>query len=430
LIYSTYLGGYGFNVAFGIALDKAGSAYVTGYTTATDFPTVNAVQSGHGSPGNFGGEDGRDAFVTKFSPDGRSLLYSTYLGGDRLDIGLAIAVDMAGSAYVVGNTRSADFPLFDALQCEIVQRGTAGDDDRDGFVTKLNPTGDMLEYSTFLGGESFDTPEAAAIGARGQLHIAGWTASKLFPTVVPVQDRNPAERDTAFIATLENTDRSTQPPLYPTGAVAQAGDEQIVLTWNLCVPETTYNVYLGTESGGQGPVPVQSDITGNSATLSGLSNKTTYYLEVAGVNAAGEGERSAEVSATPFLEVPAQVADVVVTPGVESIQIRWAAATRAEGYRVYVRTTTVETTHDVPAAPTSYVALNLNAGQPYAVQIAGINRSGLGPKSVVARVTPLEPESGGGGGGGGSSDYLLLAWLGLIAALRRRNALRLGFWFR
>ena len=427
LIYSTYLGGYGSEVGFGIALDNVGSAYITGVTTASDFPIINAVQDEHGGLRFAGDEDGADSFVSKFSPDGRSLLYSTYLGGDRLDVSRAIAVDTAGSAYVVGDTRSADFPLFDALQCEIVQRGTAGDDDRDGFVTKLSPSGNRLEYSTFLGGEKLDQAKAAAIGARGQLHVAGWTASSLFPTVIPIQNINRAVYETAFIATLENSDRSTQPPLYPTGVAALAGDEQITLTWEVCVPETSYTIYVGTESGGQGALPVQSGITGNSATLSGLANNTTYYLEVVGVNAAGEGERSVEVSATPFLEVPAQVTGVTLTARVRSLQIDWAAAARADRYRVYVRTLTgVETTHDVPGAPTSYVALNLLADQPYVIQVAGINDSGLGQKSVAVRASPLEPDTGGGGGGG-SIGYSLLAWLGLIVTLRRASAGRLSF---
>jgi hypothetical protein len=429
LVYSTYLGGYGGQVGLGIALDSGGSAYITGYTTAADFPITDAVQDEHGGLRPIGDEDGLDAFVSKFSPDGTSLLYSTYLGGDRLDIATGIAVDAAGSAYIVGNTRSANFPLFDALQCAIVQRGTAGDDDRDGFVTKLSPGGSRLEYSTLLGGENLDVPEAAAIGARGQLLVAGWTASDLFPTVAPMQGINAAERDTGFVAALENADRNTQPPLYPTGVVALAGDKQITLTWDSCVPATTYSIYLGTESGGQGAAPIQTGITGNTTTLTGLTNRTTYYLEVVGVNAAGEGERSVETSAIPFLEVPAQVTGVTLSPRVRSIEVAWDAAARADGYRVHVGTFGgTETTHDVPTGLTSYVVLNLQHDQTYTIQVDGINETGPGPKSVAARAVPLKPDggNGSGGGGGGSISYSLFALLGLLAALRRASVLRLG----
>ena len=86
-------------------MDAAGSAYVTGHTASTDFPTKNAYQ---GAPAK---GSGPSAFVTKFSPDGSSLVYSTYLGGSGWDYAYAIAVDSSGSAYITGNTNSNDFPI-------------------------------------------------------------------------------------------------------------------------------------------------------------------------------------------------------------------------------------------------------------------------------------------------------------------------------
>ena len=80
LVYSTYLGGSGFDEGIGIAVDDRGNAYVTGFTNSTDFPTVNAVQ-----PASGGGDD---AFVAKLNPNGSQLLYSTYLGGSEFDDGL------------------------------------------------------------------------------------------------------------------------------------------------------------------------------------------------------------------------------------------------------------------------------------------------------------------------------------------------------
>ena len=97
LLYSTYLGGSGIEQGLGIAVDAAGQAYVTGQTDSTNFPTATPVQATYG--GDY------DAFVTKLSASGTSLLYSTYLGGSSQDQGFGIAVDAAGQAYLTGHTR-------------------------------------------------------------------------------------------------------------------------------------------------------------------------------------------------------------------------------------------------------------------------------------------------------------------------------------
>ena len=112
LIYSTYLGGSGSDLAFAIAADAEGSFYVAGSTTSTSLSTANPYQA------NLGGM--RDAFVTKFSATGSTLLYSTYLGGDADDVAYAIAVDDAGSAYLTGITQSENFPT--PLRCRTATR--------------------------------------------------------------------------------------------------------------------------------------------------------------------------------------------------------------------------------------------------------------------------------------------------------------------
>jgi hypothetical protein len=112
LVYSTYLGGaFGGETGHGIAINQAGEAHVTGWTTAGDFPTMNPYQSYL--------QGGWDAFVTKFSSAGNTLVYSTYLGGDDeeyVDQGRAIAIDAAGTVYVAGFTGSFYFPLMNAYQ--------------------------------------------------------------------------------------------------------------------------------------------------------------------------------------------------------------------------------------------------------------------------------------------------------------------------
>jgi hypothetical protein len=173
LIYSTYLGGSGDDNGYGIAVDAAGNAYVTGYTSSTNFPTTkNTFQSTYGGNG--------DAFVTKLNASGNALVYSTYLGGSLADYGQAIAVDASGNAYVAGYTYSTDFPTENPFQAS-----SAGD--FDAFVTKLNGTGDTLLYSTHLGGSAADYGEGIAVDASGNAYVTGYTYSTDFPTASPFQ---------------------------------------------------------------------------------------------------------------------------------------------------------------------------------------------------------------------------------------------------
>src|SRR6185369_17044037 len=142
LVYSTYLGGGALDAATGIAVDAPGNVYVTGLTSSIDFHTVNPIQANHGG-GAF------DAFALKLNPAGTRAIYATYLGGSGEDRAFRIAVDSSGSAYITGDTDSANFPVANAAQR--FSGGTA-----DAFVTKLSPSGTELMYSTYLGGSGID----------------------------------------------------------------------------------------------------------------------------------------------------------------------------------------------------------------------------------------------------------------------------------
>jgi hypothetical protein len=191
LSYSTYLGGTG-NIDSGndITVDGAGSAYVTGETISTDFPTT---------PGAFDTTPGSiyEAFVTKLDAAGASLVYSTYLGGSgSFDHGRGIAVDSAGSAYVSGSTSSANFPTT------VGAYDTTHNGDDDAFVTKLDPTGSSLAYSTFLGGNTFDGSSGIALGAGGNVYITGSTSSSDFPATAGAFDTTYNSDGDAFVTKL------------------------------------------------------------------------------------------------------------------------------------------------------------------------------------------------------------------------------------
>src|SRR2546423_4593230 len=128
-----------------VAIDAAGNAYVTGITSSPDFPTTTGAF-------DTAINGGADAFVTKLNPAGSALEYSTYLGGSGSNAGLGIAVDTFGSAYVTGLTNSINFPTTPGAYDTV----GGGSDVEDAFVTKLNPAGSSLVYSTYLGGPNTD----------------------------------------------------------------------------------------------------------------------------------------------------------------------------------------------------------------------------------------------------------------------------------
>lgn len=169
IVYLTYLGGNDSDYGYGIAVDPAGNAYITGYTNSSNFPTSRgAFQT------TFRGT--ATAFVTKLDPSGSTLVYSTYLGGSGADVGYAIAVDAAGAAVVTGYTRSSNFPTTNGA----FQPWSPGPG-YDAFLTKLNPAGAGIVYSTYLGGAGSDVGASIALDAAGSAYVAGYTASSDFP---------------------------------------------------------------------------------------------------------------------------------------------------------------------------------------------------------------------------------------------------------
>jgi hypothetical protein len=187
--YSTYLGGDSFDDGVGIVVDSAGSAYLTGMTNSTNFPTTQgAFQT------TIGGL--YDAFATRLSADGSALIYSTYLGGSGSDNGKGIAVDPAGNAYLTGSTSSADFPATTgAFQTTFT--GVAGFAD-DAFVTKLNANGSALTYSTFLSGSGGSDATGLALDSSGSAYVTGYAGSG-FPTTTGAFQTTAAGGSDAFV---------------------------------------------------------------------------------------------------------------------------------------------------------------------------------------------------------------------------------------
>jgi hypothetical protein len=190
LIYSTYFGGNSDDFGTSIAVDGAGQAYVTGYTTSTNFPTTQGAYQN-----SFGGE--RDAFVAKFNSSGSALIYSTYLGGPGSDYARGIAIDLLGNAYVAGYNYSAGFPTTPrAYQ-------TSSKGPYEAFITKLNPSGSALVFSTYLGGTADDYAEGIAIDSLSNVYVAGLTLSSNFPMQNALQPSSGGFYD-AFVTELNS----------------------------------------------------------------------------------------------------------------------------------------------------------------------------------------------------------------------------------
>jgi uncharacterized protein (TIGR03437 family) len=183
VLFATYIGGGSDDWGAAIAVDNQGSVYLTGYTRSTDFPTRNPLQPQLAQA--------RDVFVTKFAADARTLVYSTFLGGVGQDIGLGIAVDATGAAFVTGSTNSGNFPVPNAVQRQLA----GGNNEGDAFVAKLNPAGSALVFSTFLGGTNNDQGWQVLVESGGSLLIAGFTASGDFPVRNPFQQSFGGTRD-------------------------------------------------------------------------------------------------------------------------------------------------------------------------------------------------------------------------------------------
>lgn len=233
LVYSTYLGGNAVDYGTAIALDSAGSACITGVTFSTNFPTVAAFQAAKGAQ--------QDAFVAKINPSGSAWLYVTYLGGNSVDEAYGIALDTPGNAYVAGWTQSTNFPLQSAFQGS--NHGGV-----DGFVTKLNPAGSALVYSTYLGGTGNDNATAIAVDGSGSAFVTGVAASEDFPVA------------NAIDITLGS----------------HAVDDVFIARFNPAGSALMYSTFVGGASGDDG-YAIAIDQAGN-AYVTGRTNSSDYPL--------------------------------------------------------------------------------------------------------------------------------------------------------
>ena len=189
LIYLTYLGGNGDDLAASLALDNSGDVYLTGSTSSANFPTTtNALYRKIGGVSSSAGYL-IDAFVAELDSSGSSLVYSTYLGGSSMDGGSSIAVDSSNNVYVTGFTYSTNFPTTsNAFQKQLACPNSVYFN-ANAFIAEISAYGTNLLYSSYFGGTNFDVGEGITIDGSNNIYVTGFTASTNFPTTNAVQQQ-------------------------------------------------------------------------------------------------------------------------------------------------------------------------------------------------------------------------------------------------
>ncbi|MGA2587815.1 MAG: SBBP repeat-containing protein [Candidatus Aminicenantales bacterium] len=366
LVYSTYLGGSSQDYGYGIAVDGSGNAYVTGYTSSTDFPTLNQYQTDPGD-GNY------DVFVTKIDTTksgNDSLVYSTYLGGSGTDYGYGIAVDGSGNAYVTGWTQSTNFPTLNQYQTD--QAST------DAFVTKIDTTksgNDSLVYSTYLGGSGTDYGEGIAVDGSGNAYVTGWTQSTNFPTLNQYQTDQTGwdvfiakiSADIPTVTTTAVSDIAFSTATSGGNVTAEGGAAVTArgVCWSTSANPTTADSKT-TDGSGSG---------GFTSSITGLTSSTTYHVRAYATNAAGTSygdDLTFGTSASTFTisgkmtDGPNPVQNVTVTFSHDG----HTESTAANGTYSYTvprgTTTTVTPSHAAYPSwtPASRTITNITADQP------------------------------------------------------------------
>jgi hypothetical protein len=460
LAFSTYLGGSGTDGASAIAVDRTGSAFVTGFTGSSDFPTLNAFQPASGGY--------QDAFVTKYGPYGTALAYSTYLGGSggtlgNPEIGMGIDVDASGNAYVSGVTSSPNFPVQNAFQSSL--KGWLN-----GFIAKLSAAGSSLVYGTYLGGSNVDYATAIRIDGNGGACTAGYTTSTDFPVVSAVQAVQAGSYD-AFLSCLAPTGSTLSfstllggvnsdaayglaldaasaylvgqtasgnfplqgafqsmnkggqsafvtkfsqllPPSPPVLASPANGATGVsvttVLSWNAASGATSYGVYFGATS----PPPLIVTTAATSYNPGTLAAGTTYYWQIVASNTAGSVNSATWSFTTPvgctYLISPSSAAPDATGEGgavavTAPVGCAWTAVSNAAWLSITAGATGSGNGTVNYAVAVNSTALVRSAALTIAGQTFAVNQAGVTCTYAIA------PANASVSSGGGNSSVTVLA---------------------
>jgi len=297
--FSGFFGGTGQDNITAVAVNSSYNVIVAGWTTAVDLPTSKGVHTANSG--------GVDAFVANFSPVNGQLVYCTYLGGSGDDRAFGVATDASNNTYVTGWSSSSNFPVVGGVKSHL--SGT-----RDAFVTKLNPAGSAIVYSTYLGGTGVDYANAIAVDALGEAVIVGDTTSANLPVTAGAFQRTLAGGQDAFVARLSAngaalsfltyfggnstdhgaaieidpsgpiviggaTNSTNLPVLLPLQAHSGGGQDGFVAKFNATATALVFSTYLGGSSGFSGePEEVNALVVGPSKNIfaAGITSSANF----------------------------------------------------------------------------------------------------------------------------------------------------------
>jgi fibronectin type 3 domain-containing protein len=378
LDYCTYLGGEKNDYGNGLALDDVGNAYVTGATESVTFPSTPRAYNTHKN-------DYWDVFVTKLNASGDELEYSTFVGDDQTEYGVAIDVDAEGHAYVTGFTNSPFFPSTKHAYDTSFSEGVS-----DAVVFELSADGERMVYSSFLGGSGQDYGYGIVIQGPHRVYVTGQTSSDDFPT-------NPADTYNGgnFDVMIAGMNVSSV-PFAPRNLLATASEGKVTLKWDPPKEDGgpdigSYRIYRATSKTWGG---YHDETTIAQYVDIGLDNGRTYYYQVSAVNDVGESARTSQAGAMPAT-FPGPVRNLTAERGDKSVMLSWRAPADDGGYAI-VRYSVEKGMNNQTAlfknvTSTQLEDQDVSNGIRYWYRISAVNWLGKGPQLTISAVPATLP---------------------------------------
>jgi len=369
-IFSTYIGGTGAESGHSVAVAPSGRIFVTGTTDSSDFPVVAAMQAAKGA--------GADAFVARVAKGGGEIEYATYLGGSGVDQGYSIAVDGAGWAHVGGSTDSADFPDTGALQ-----DGHAGGDD--GFLCRIDPTGTSLAWSSYLGGSGSDAVNSVRVDRAGRLVAGGITDSADFPAVAALQGTIAGGQD-GFVVALQGPPES--PAQFEAHLILGA---HALCTWRYHgVPALPVRIERKVEDGDWAPAATLA-VGVTTYEDKALPFSTTYRYRAVAVGANADSDPTPEFTVTtpapdsvpPIRPHPVSAATV----SAHRVDVSWTDGSLNESHFLVYRaspTSLYSVVGTAGANAQGFVDSSALPDRSYRYKVRAANVAGLSQDSIIA----------------------------------------------
>ena len=376
LLYSNLIGGKYYAEGHAITLDSSGNAYVTGFTSSPDFPTVSAYSNlYHGNT---------DSFIFKLSSSGYILLYSTYFGGSSNDFGTDIAIDSSGNAFITGYTYSPDLPMINAYSNKY-------SNNEDMFIAEFSSTGSSLLYSTFFGGSSQDQAFGIALDSNNNFYVVGITYSLDFPTINAYKSTSSGSQDSFILKFNFTSTLSSDYAPNQEAIVVSNTTKSLELFWN--APSKldafmSYNIYRGSSSGSY-------SLIGTSTTEhfvdDSISTGVTYYYAITTVYSFGEGPYSNEM--VGVLATVPSAPTIQVKAGNNSVYINWNAPSDGGSpileYQIFRGYNSNQYSFVGVTTDLFFNDTALSGGTKYYYVVAAVNSVGKGAYSQELTSTPL-----------------------------------------